>query len=83
MAADEDFKKYLPKITESTIVKAAQAFGEGGELLSLDGKRTALDAFVLQLATDGQVLGPFLLNKVCARELCAMLINAGFGPTEK
>jgi hypothetical protein len=75
-----DFMKYRPNLTEVTVTKAAEAYGRGDEILSLNGKRTALDAFILLLANDTETQGPFLLNAVCARELCALLIAAGFGP---
>ena len=63
-----------------TVVKAARAYGLGEEILSLDGKRTAIDAFILLLATGDETLGPFLLNSTCARELYALLAAEGFGP---
>ena len=80
MSEESDFKRYRPPITEVTIVQAAQAWGLGDDILSLNGKHTALDAFILLLATDSAILGPFLLKGVCARELCALLVAAGFGP---
>lgn len=80
MTDEENFIKYRPKVTEATIVKAAEAWAQGDEILSLAGKRTALDAFVILLASDCENLGPFLLNATCARELCALLIAEGFGP---
>jgi hypothetical protein len=80
MTAESDFKKYRPKLTEVTVVKAAEAYGRGDEILSLNGKRTAIDAFILLLATDGETHGPYLMNVVCARELCALLQAEGFGP---
>jgi hypothetical protein len=83
MTAESDFKKYRQKVTEVTVVAAAQAYGSGDEILSLDGKRTAIDAFILQLSTDSAVHGPYLLNSVCARELCALLLSEGFGPSSK
>jgi hypothetical protein len=76
------FARYFPKITEVTIVQAAKEWSIGNEILSLDGQRTALDAFVFQLATDSETVGPFLLNSLCARELCARLLDAGFGPQQ-
>jgi hypothetical protein len=80
MTAETDFKKYRPNLTEVTVVKAAEAYGRGDEILSLNGKPTALDSFILLLATDSETHGPYLLNSVCARELCALLIAGGFGP---
>lgn len=80
MTDQSDFINFRPKITEVTIVKAAQSWGQGDDILSLEGKRTALDAFILLMATDSEELGPFLLNAVCARELCARLLSEGFGP---
>ena len=74
-----DFIKYQPKITEVTIVEAAQSYGRGDEILSLSGKRTAIDAFVLLLSTDSETIGPFILNSVCARELYSILFSEGFG----
>ena len=62
MTAESDFIKYRPKVTEVTVVEAAQAWGQGDDILSLDGKRTAIDAFILLLAMDERTLGPFLLN---------------------
>lgn len=46
----------------------------------LDGKRTAINSFILLLATGDETLGPFLMNSTCARELCALLVAEGFGP---
>lgn len=80
MTTKSDFIKYRPKITEVTVLEAVQSWGEGDEILSLNGQHTALDAFILLLATDSEVRGPFVLNGVCARELCGLLLNAGFGP---
>jgi hypothetical protein len=77
---ESDFQKYRPNLTELTVVKAAEAYGRGDEILSLNGKRTALNAFILLLATDAATHGPYLLNSVCARELCGLLTSAGFGP---
>jgi len=81
MSDESDFKKYQPKITEVTVVQAAQAWGEGNEIISLNGKRTAIDAFILLLATDSDTHG-YLMNGACARELCALLLAEGFGPQE-
>jgi hypothetical protein len=80
MTEESDFKKYHPNLTEVTVNQAAQAYGRGDEILSLNGKRTALDAFILLLATDAEMHGPYLMNATCARELCALLLAAGFGP---
>ena len=80
MTDDSDFKKYRPNLTEVTIIKAAEVYGRGDEILSLNGKRTAIDAFILLLATDAETYGPYLMNVVCARELCALLLAEGFGP---
>ena len=80
MTAQADFKKYRPNLTEVTVVKAAESYGLGDEILSLNGKRTAIEHFILLLATDGVTHGPFLMNAVCARELCVLLVAEGFGP---
>ena len=80
MTEETDFKKYRPKITEVTVVQAVQAWGQGDDILSLNGKRTGLDAFILMLATDSEKHGPFLLNVTCARALCDLLLSEGFGP---
>ena len=74
-----DFIKYRPQLTEVTVIQAAQAYGLGDEILSLNGKRTAIDAFILLLANDTETFG-YLMNAVCARELCALLLAEGFGP---
>jgi hypothetical protein len=82
MSDESDFEKYRPKVTEVTVTTAASAWGQGDDgILSLDGKRTGLDAFILLLAADTETHGPFLMNVVCARKLCALLIAEGFGPT--
>jgi hypothetical protein len=78
MTEDSDFVKCRPAITEVTIVRAAASYGQGNEILSLHGAPTAIDAFVLLLATDSETLGPYLLNATCARELCGLLKDAGF-----
>ena len=80
MTAEFDFIKYQPEVTEVTVVEAAQAYGSSGEILSLNGQRTGIDAFILLLSNDTDVLGPYLLNSVCARALCDLLISEGFGP---
>ena len=80
VTAESDFKKYLPAITEVTVLKAAETYGLDEEILSLNGRGVALDAFILLLATGDEARGPFLLNGVCARELCALLLAEGFGP---
>ncbi len=80
MTEESDFKKYRPNLTEVTVFEAAQAYGRGDEILSLNGQRTAIDAFILLLATDSGTHGPYLMNAVCARELCALLVAEGFGP---
>jgi hypothetical protein len=80
MTAESDFIKYRPRITEVTNVEAAQAYGRGDEILSLNGKRAALDAFILLLADDSVTHGPYLMNSTCARQLCAILLDEGFGP---
>jgi hypothetical protein len=77
---ESDFKKYRPTITEATVVKAAEAFGLGGEIVSLSTRSAGIDAVILLLATDSELHGPYLLNAVCARELCASLLAEGFGP---
>lgn len=81
MSEQSDFEKYRPKITEVTVVQAAEVYGRGDEILSLNGKRTALSAFILLLATDSATHGPFLMKAKCARELCALLVAEGFGPS--
>ena len=75
-----NFERYRPDLTEITVVQVAQAYGRGDEILSLNGQRTAIDAFILLLATDAETHGPFLMNALCARELCALLVAEGFGP---
>jgi hypothetical protein len=80
MTDESDFIKYRPSVTDVTVVQAAQAYGRGDEILSLNGKRTAIDAFILLLSNDLEVHGPYLMNSKCARELCALLLNEGFGP---
>jgi hypothetical protein len=80
MTDESDFIKYRPSITEVTVLQAAQAYGLGDEILSLNGKQTAIDSFILLLANDTETIGPYLMNAKCARELCALLLDEGFGP---
>lgn len=80
MTEESDFRKYQPKLTEVTTLQAAEAWGRGDEILSLNGKGTALKSFMLLLATDEKAHGPYLLNATCARALCALLQAEGFGP---
>jgi hypothetical protein len=80
MTDESDFLKYRPAVTEVTVLQAAQAYGRGDEILSLNGKRTAIDAFILLLSNDSEVHGPYLMNSTCARHLCAILLDEGFGP---
>jgi hypothetical protein len=82
MTDKSDFLKYRPPITEVTTLKAAKAYGIGDEILSLNGKRAALDAFILLLSNDSVTHGPYLLNSTCARALCDLLLDEGFGPPE-
>jgi hypothetical protein len=81
MTEESDFRRYQPKLTEVTIVQAAESWGSGDEILSLNGKGTAIDAFILLLATDAKTHGPYLLNATCARALYALLVAEGFGPS--
>jgi hypothetical protein len=84
MSTETDFIKYQPKITEVTIAKAASEWGLGNDIISLAGRGTGLgNVFVLLLATDAETHGPYLLNAICAHELCARLIAEGFGPLSK
>lgn len=76
------FERFQPEITEETVVQAASAYGMGNEIISLAGRETALDSFILLLATDAETKGPFLLSGHAARELCVRLIAAGFGPSQ-
>lgn len=80
MSEKSDFDKFRPTITEVMVAQVASQFGAGGEVLSIDGKRTGLDAFIIQLASDSELFGPYLLNATTAKELCARLIAEGFGP---
>jgi hypothetical protein len=75
-----DFERYRPTINEVMVVKLAQEFGLGGEIVSLSTRTAGIDAIILLFATDSELRGPFLLNAVCARELCARLLAEGFGP---
>jgi hypothetical protein len=83
MTEESDFRKFLPKITEVTVVEVAQSWGIADDIVSLDGKRTGLNHFILMLATDAKKIGPYLLNPTCARALCARLLAEGFGPPPK
>lgn len=80
MTEESDFEKYRPNLTEVTVVQAVEAYGRGDEILSLNGKRIAIDAFILLVASDAETHG-YLMNRVCARELCALLVAEGFGPS--
>jgi hypothetical protein len=80
MTDESDFLEYRPNLTEVTSIEAAKSYGEGNEILSLNGKAVAINHFILLLATDSRRFGPYLMNAVCARELCALLLAEGFGP---
>ncbi len=80
MSDEENFAKYQPKVTELTILEAAQAFGTGDEVISLSGRQTGIDSFVLVLARDNHQHTVVLMTGVCARELGALLVSEGFGP---
>ena len=82
VSEDSDFHRYRPAVTDVTVVQAASSWGLGDDILSLSGKRTAIDSFILLLARDLETLGPYLLNATCARALCTLLIAEGFGPKE-
>ncbi len=78
---DEDqqrFQRYFPEFTALTDLAGARSFGEGNEIMSLNSKRIALDGFMLLLATDSEVLGPFVMSATCARRLSSQLKDAGF-----
>jgi hypothetical protein len=77
---ESDFQKYHPAITELTVAHAKAHYDSGDEILSLNGKRTALSHFILMLATKAETYGPYLMNSTCARALCVHLIKEGFGP---
>lgn len=80
MSAESDFRQYRPNLTEVMLLQAAQGYGQGGEIVSLNGRGAGIDHFILLLATDSELHGPFLMTPVCARELCALLVAEGFGP---
>lgn len=81
MTDDESkFKERRPKLTQVTTVQAVEAYNRGDLVVSLNGKRTAIDAFILSLATETDTFGPYLLNATCARALYALLVAADFGP---
>jgi|HubBroStandDraft_2_1064218.scaffolds.fasta_scaffold1052715_1 hypothetical protein len=80
MTDESDFIKYRPSVTEVTVLQAAQAYGRGDEILSLNGQRAAIDAFIILMSNDSEVHGPYLMNSTCARELCALLLDEGFWP---
>jgi hypothetical protein len=73
-------EKFRPKLTEMTEVQAAEFFYATGGVLSVNGKRSGLDAFSLVLATSTEKIGPYVLNNPSAKELCRLLIAEGFGP---
>jgi hypothetical protein len=79
MTTESDFREYRPKLTEVTVVQAKQHYDQGEEILSLNGKRTALSHFILVLATKTETFGPYLMNGMCARELHALLEASDFG----
>jgi hypothetical protein len=80
---EANFQKYRPAINELTVVHAKSHYDSGDEILSLNGKSTALSHFILMLATKSETFGPYLMNGVCARALCALLVAEGFGPQKK
>ncbi len=80
MTDEENFAKYHPDVNEMTILEAAQAFGIGDEVISLSGRRTGIDSFVLVLARGNHQHTLVLMTGVCARELGALLVSEGFGP---
>ena len=80
MSDEELYQRFLPKLTEVTELSSANFYHDTGGVVSANGKRSALDAFTLVLATDEQEFGPFLLNAVAAQGLCRLLVEHGFGP---
>ena len=78
----ELLRKFRPVLTEITDVEAMDFFTKNGEILSVNGKRAALDTFVLVLAAGPEKFGPYPLNSATAKELCSLLIEHGFGPPE-
>jgi len=83
MSDASDLLEHQPLITYLSTAIAAKDWHEGDRILSLNGKATALDAFIFVLAKRNEMVGPLLLNGACARELCRLLIEAGFDPREK
>jgi len=79
MNDESNFIKYRTQITEVTAIKSQKYWGEGNEILSLDGRRAAINSFIICLANDSETGGPFFLNATCARKPCARLTSEGFG----
>jgi len=70
------FLERKPTFTE---VQAAQFYEENGEAISVDGRRAALDLFLVSFAFETSEIGPIPLNPLVARQLFFLLSQHGFG----
>jgi hypothetical protein len=74
------FREKLPQFTD---YQAVELIGQHGEIVSMAGRKAALDLFLLTFVSEkGTVNGPLSLNPVVARELCKLLLAHGYGPSQ-
>ncbi|HUZ75938.1 MAG TPA: hypothetical protein VMU87_23370 [Stellaceae bacterium] len=61
--------------------QAQELWQKYGEIVSVDGRPTALDSFLLTFVSENDITArPLALNPVVARPLCKSLIDNGYGP---
>jgi hypothetical protein len=67
---ETEFQTYLPSFTDE---EAAKALSATGEVVSLDGRSSTPDLFIVCFATRRTQLGPLALNPQSARALLPLL----------
>ena len=71
------FEEFKPQFSDYQALEFIQKYGE---IVSVDGREAALDLFLVMFASEHLTCGPISLNPVVARALCALLLEAGYGP---
>jgi hypothetical protein len=67
-----------PRFTD---YEARKLIDEHGQIISVDGRHSALDLFIVAFASEkGTTVGPLSLNPIVARALCKLLVDDGHGP---
>ena len=78
MDRDTLFKEKRPQFTD---FQAHELWSQYGEIVSVDARPAALDAFLVTFVSENDMTAGLLaLNPVVARALCKLLIDNGYGP---